>query len=90
MTPSSRAGRPYIVSPREVAKTTQAYRTDPEILLACIIVSGTARYRCRSQDEMQLLIVLTVRKGWETTWTWFVDSFRQYFVTKFSDPQYRR
>lgn len=32
----------FIVDPREVAKSGfQAYRTDPEILLACMIVSGT-------------------------------------------------
>jgi hypothetical protein len=34
-------GEPFIVDPREVVKTTAAYQTDPEILLACIIVSGT-------------------------------------------------
>lgn len=34
-------GEPWIVHPREVAKSTAAYRTDPEILLGCIIVSGT-------------------------------------------------
>jgi hypothetical protein len=34
-------GEPFVVHPREVAKTTAAYQTDPEILLGCIIVSGT-------------------------------------------------
>ena len=34
-------GEPFIVHPREVAKCTAAYNTDPEILLGCIIVSGT-------------------------------------------------
>jgi hypothetical protein len=34
-------GEPFIVDPREVVKTTSAYQTDPEILLGCIIVSGT-------------------------------------------------
>jgi hypothetical protein len=34
-------GEPFIVAPREVVKTTAAYQTDPEILLGCIIVSGT-------------------------------------------------
>jgi hypothetical protein len=33
-------GEPFIVHPREVAVTTAAYQTDPEILLGCIIVSG--------------------------------------------------
>jgi len=34
-------GEPFIVAPREVVKATAAYQTDPEILLGCIIVSGT-------------------------------------------------
>jgi (p)ppGpp synthase/HD superfamily hydrolase len=34
-------GEPFVMHPREVAKATKAYQTDPEILLACIIVSGT-------------------------------------------------
>jgi hypothetical protein len=34
-------GQPFIVAPRDVVKTTAAYQSDPEILLACIIVSGT-------------------------------------------------
>jgi hypothetical protein len=34
-------GEPFVVHPAEVAKCTAAYQTDPEILLACIIVSGT-------------------------------------------------
>jgi hypothetical protein len=34
-------GEPFVVHPREAAKTTKAYQTDPEILLGCIIVSGT-------------------------------------------------
>jgi hypothetical protein len=29
------AGKPFIVHPREVAKSTAAYATDPEIILAC-------------------------------------------------------
>jgi hypothetical protein len=33
-------GEPFIVHPHEVAKSTAAYQTDPEILLGCIIVSG--------------------------------------------------
>jgi hypothetical protein len=33
-------GEPFIVHPREAAKSTAAYQTDPEILLGCIIVSG--------------------------------------------------
>jgi hypothetical protein len=33
-------GEPFIVHPREVAKCTGAYQTDPEVLLGCIIVSG--------------------------------------------------
>jgi hypothetical protein len=35
------SGRPWIVPPEEVAKCTKAYSTDPEILLACIVISGT-------------------------------------------------
>jgi hypothetical protein len=35
------SGKPFIVHPREVAKCTAAYRTDPEVLLGCIIVSST-------------------------------------------------
>jgi hypothetical protein len=34
-------GQPFIVAPREVAKCTKDYRTDPEVILGCIIVSGT-------------------------------------------------
>lgn len=34
-------GEPFVVHPSEVAKCTSAYQTDPEILLGCIIVSGT-------------------------------------------------
>jgi len=34
-------GEPFIVHPAQVAKLTAAYETDPEILLACIIESGT-------------------------------------------------
>jgi len=34
-------GEPFIVHPAEVAKFTAAYETDPEIILACIIESGT-------------------------------------------------
>jgi hypothetical protein len=34
-------GEPYIVHPSEVAKFTAVYETDPEILLACIVESGT-------------------------------------------------
>jgi hypothetical protein len=35
------SGQPFIVATREVAKCTKSYRTDPEVLLGCIIVSGT-------------------------------------------------
>jgi hypothetical protein len=35
------SGKPFIVAAREVAKCTKDYRTDPEIVLGCIIVSGT-------------------------------------------------
>jgi hypothetical protein len=35
------SGQPCIVAPKEVAKCTKDYRTDPEVLLGCIIVSGT-------------------------------------------------
>ena len=34
-------GEPFIVLPAEVAKATATYQTDPEIILGCIIVSGT-------------------------------------------------
>jgi hypothetical protein len=34
-------GEPFVVQPREVAKCTAAYQTDPEILLGCMIVSGS-------------------------------------------------
>jgi hypothetical protein len=34
-------GEPFIVAAREVSKVTKAYRTDPEIILGCIIVSGS-------------------------------------------------
>lgn len=34
-------GEPVVVHPEEVAKCTAAYESDPEILLGCIVVSGT-------------------------------------------------
>jgi hypothetical protein len=34
-------GEPFIVQRAEVAKFTAVYETDPEIILACIIESGT-------------------------------------------------
>jgi (p)ppGpp synthase/HD superfamily hydrolase len=34
-------GEPFIVHPAEVAKLTAVYETDPKILLACIVESGT-------------------------------------------------
>jgi hypothetical protein len=34
-------GEPFIVAPAEVAKCITSYQTDPEIILGCIIVSGT-------------------------------------------------
>lgn len=34
-------GEPFIVHPAEVAKFTAVYETDPEIILACIVESGT-------------------------------------------------
>lgn len=33
-------GEPVVVHPAEAARCTAAYQTDPEVLLACIIVSG--------------------------------------------------
>jgi hypothetical protein len=35
------SGQPFIVATKEVEKITKEYRTDPEIILGCIIVSGT-------------------------------------------------
>jgi hypothetical protein len=35
------ADRPYVVHPREVAKCTKEFAADPEIILGCIVVSGT-------------------------------------------------
>ena len=35
------SGKPWLVHPREVAKCTSAFDTDPEILLGCIVVSDT-------------------------------------------------
>jgi hypothetical protein len=34
-------GHPFIVSAKNVAMFTSAYQADPEILLGCILVSGT-------------------------------------------------
>lgn len=34
-------GEPFLVHPSELAKSTAAYQTDPEILLGCMIVSGS-------------------------------------------------
>ena len=34
-------GQPFIVDPREAAKAFKGYDTSPEVLLACIVVSGT-------------------------------------------------
>ena len=35
------SGQPFVVSPKEVVKCMPAYDSDPEIILGCIIVSGT-------------------------------------------------
>ena len=34
-------GQPFIVSPMEAEKVFKGYETSPEVLLACIVVSGT-------------------------------------------------
>jgi hypothetical protein len=36
--PTATANEPFVVLPREAAKTFHGYDTDPEILLACMIV----------------------------------------------------
>jgi hypothetical protein len=47
-------GELYIVDPREVAKSFRAYYTDPEILLGCMIVSGTPNTAeiCRAEIHL--------------------------------------
>ena len=39
--PAATEKEPYVVHPREAAKAFPGYDTDPEILLACILTSGT-------------------------------------------------
>ena len=65
-------GEPWVVHPKEVAKSTAAYQTDPEILFGCIIVSGTLD----SAAVLQTDIVLT--HGGATTETARIahDAFR--------------
>jgi hypothetical protein len=47
-------GEPWVVHPAEVAKSTAAYQTDREILLACIIVSGTLDTAIVLRADMRL------------------------------------
>jgi (p)ppGpp synthase/HD superfamily hydrolase len=47
-------GEPWVVHPAEVAQSMATYQTDPEILLACIIVSGTLDTAAILRTETQL------------------------------------
>lgn len=59
LTPTS--GEPFVVHPREVAKSFHGYDTDPEILLACMIVSGTfdTSQVCRTEIHLANGLPLT-------------------------------
>jgi hypothetical protein len=48
------SGQPMVVEPKQVAMITGDYRTDPEILLGCIIVSGTLDTLQVLQAEVEL------------------------------------
>jgi hypothetical protein len=47
-------GEPFVVAAAEVAKCMAAYRTDPEILLGCMIISGTLDTATVLRTEIQI------------------------------------
>lgn len=51
----------FVVLPREAAKTFHGYDTDPEVLLACMIVSGTLDTSkiCRTEIHLADNIAIT-------------------------------
>jgi hypothetical protein len=70
-------GEPFIVHPREVAKCTQAYQTDPEILLGCIIVSGTLDTAASLRTEQHLAYGIAITAAERAAY----DAFRRVWQT---------
>ena len=66
-------GEPFVVHPREVAKITAAYQTDPEILLGCIVVSGTLDTAIILRAEQHLQHGIKVDEAGQTAY----DAFRR-------------
>jgi len=66
-------GEPFVVHPREVAKVTAAYQTDPEILLGCIVVSGTLDTAIVLRVEQQLQHGIEIEEAGQAAY----DAFRR-------------
>ena len=66
-------GEPWVVHPAEVAKATAAYQTDPEILLGCIIVSGTPDTAIILRSEIRIAHGIPITDDERTAY----DAFRR-------------
>jgi hypothetical protein len=64
-------GEPFVVAPTEVAKSTKAYKTDPEVILGCIIVSGTLDTAAVLRTEIEINAGIVVSDESRAEWDKF-------------------
>jgi len=76
-------GEPFVVDPREVAKITAAYQTDPEILLGCIVVSGTLDTAIVLRAEQQLHHGIKIDAAAQAAY----DAFRRIWLMPTADER---
>lgn len=76
-------GKPFVVHPKEAAKVFKECDTSPEILLACIVVSGTLDTAYALQAELKIFHGLALDKDEQRA----RDAFRRVWAAPTEDER---
>ena len=76
-------GKPFVVHPKEAAKVFKGYDTSPEVLLACIVISGTLDTAEVLRAEMSLNMKIQMTEAQQRAH----EAFRRVWATPTEDER---